>query len=201
MTATGTSTPVITLSQANGAGGGTLTLTSSGSVTLINTDGVINISGTGGATNLTYSTTTNTITVISDTGTDATLPAATQSDAGVLNTVDKIKIDNLWNTTVQTLTTTTPTWNATNGINAKITLIGNTTITLSNLVAGMTGNLTVTNAATLYTLTFSGYTNKLSNGIYSAANQAILSGDSKIDMISWYYDGTYLIWNGSQNYR
>lgn len=105
------------------------------------------------------------------------------------------------NIAVQTLTGVTPTWNADNGINAKLNLSGNTTITLSNLVAGTSGNVAITNAATVYTLTFSGYTNKISPAIYSAVNRVITSGGSKIDVFSWYYDGTYLFWNGTNGYN
>lgn len=105
------------------------------------------------------------------------------------------------NKTVQNLSGTTVSWNVTNGINSAITLSGNTTITLSNLVAGTSGNLSVTNPATLYTLTVSGYTNKISPSAYLASNQLKVSGSSKLDIFSWYYDGTYLWWNGGQDYK
>lgn len=105
------------------------------------------------------------------------------------------------NFNVQSLSGTAPTWNASSGMNATITLTGNTTITLSNLVAGTSGNLTVINAASVYTLTISGYTNKISPSVYSSSNILVTSGNSKIDVFSWYYDGTYLIWNGGNNYR
>ena len=102
---------------------------------------------------------------------------------------------------VQPLSGTTVSWDVTNGINAAITLSGNTTITLSNLVAGTSGNLSVINPATLYTLTISGYTNKISPSAYLASNQLKVSGSSKLDVFSWYYDGTYLWWNGGQDYK
>lgn len=105
------------------------------------------------------------------------------------------------NFSVQSLSGTAPTWNASSGMNATITLTGNTTITLSNLVAGTSGNLTVINAASIYTLTVAGYTNKISPSVYSTTNRLVTSGNSKIDVFSWYYDGTYLIWNGGNNYR
>jgi len=166
------------------------------------TDGTLSTTtSSSGATNLSTTQATSTVTVNSDTGTDAIIPAATQSLAGVLNTVDKTKIDNLWNTSVQSLSGTTPTWNATNGINATITLSGNTTITLSNLVSGMTGNIRVTNAASVYEITVSGYTNKISPSVYTTANKLATSGNSKIDVFSWWYDGTILIWNGSNDYK
>lgn len=137
-----------------------------------------------------------------------TLPTASTSVLGgvkvdgtsitILNGV--ISAQNI-NFTVQTLSGTTPTWDINNGFNAKITLSGNTTITLSNLTAGSTGNLTVTNPATGYIVTVSGYTNKISQTIYYATNQFYTSGASKVDAYSWYYDGTYLIWNGGLDYK
>lgn len=51
--------------------------------------------GGGGATNLTFSRDGTTVTVISDTGTDAALPAATGSLAGVLTAADKTKLDGI----------------------------------------------------------------------------------------------------------
>ena len=49
--------------------------------------------GGGGSTNLSTTTSTTTLTVNSDTGTDAVLPAATTSVAGVLTASDKTKLD------------------------------------------------------------------------------------------------------------
>jgi len=98
---------------------------------------------------------------------------------------------------VQTITNAL---DANSGLSAIMTLTANTTITFSNLIAGQSGNLTVTNTATLYTLTFAGYTNKISPAVYRASNSVIVSGGSKIDVFSWYYDGVYLFWNGTNNY-
>ena len=47
----------------------------------------------GGATNLTFSRNATTLTVLSDTGTDAVLPAATSSLSGVMSAADKAKLD------------------------------------------------------------------------------------------------------------
>lgn len=52
---------------------------------------------TGPPTNLTTSVNSTTVTVTSDTGTDATIPAATTTDAGVLTAADKSTIDGLGN--------------------------------------------------------------------------------------------------------
>lgn len=51
--------------------------------------------GGGGSTNLSTTTSTTTLTVNSDTGTDAVLPAATPSVAGVLTAADKTKLDGI----------------------------------------------------------------------------------------------------------
>lgn len=50
-------------------------------------------SPSAGTTNLTFSRTATTVTVVSDTGTDAVLPVATVTDAGVLSAADKVKLD------------------------------------------------------------------------------------------------------------
>lgn len=52
------------------------------------------ISGTG-TTNLTFSRNSTTVTVISDTGTDAALPSADATNAGVMLSADKVKLDAL----------------------------------------------------------------------------------------------------------
>lgn len=53
--------------------------------------------GGGGATNLTFSRTASSVTVESDTGTDATIPSASTTQAGVLTASDKLKLDGLTN--------------------------------------------------------------------------------------------------------
>lgn len=103
--------------------------------------------------------------------------------------------------TTQGLNGLTPTWNALAALNAGITLSGNTTITLTNLTAGASGNLTVINPATAYTITFAGYTNKISPAIYTSANTVTASGGSKFDVFSWYYDGSAVFWNGTKDYK
>jgi hypothetical protein len=51
--------------------------------------------GGGGATNLTYIASATNGTIVSDTGSDATIPQATITDAGLLIPADKIKLNNL----------------------------------------------------------------------------------------------------------
>jgi hypothetical protein len=55
----------------------------------------LNAVGSGGATNLSTSAAATTVTVASDTGTDATLTAATASVAGILTASDKNKLDGI----------------------------------------------------------------------------------------------------------
>ena len=105
------------------------------------------------------------------------------------------------NTTVQTLTGTAPAWNVTNGIHATLTVSGNTIITMSNCVAGTSGNITVTSPATAYTLKFTGYTRAVSPVLTPSAGVVTLSGGSNVDEFSWYYDGTYLVINGTKDYE
>lgn len=106
-----------------------------------------------------------------------------------------------WNLSVQSFSGTSISWNVQNGQNATITLSGNTTITLSSLIAGMEGSITITNSSTAYSLSFAGYTNKIHDSVYSSANTVQTSGSGRIDSYSWRYDGTYVIWNGGKYYH
>ena len=100
----------------------------------------------------------------------------------------------------QQLSGTTVTYDMEDNANANITLTGNTIITFASLKQGMSGNLTVINPATVYTLTFAGGTIKINPSIYVAAGQVITSGSDKIDVFSWYYDGAYIFINGTNGY-
>ena len=66
------------------------------------------------------------------------------------------------------------------------------TITMSNLVSGQSGILSVTNAATQYNITFSGYTFKIGQAVRSALNVVTTSGGSLYDEFEWYYNGSYV---------
>lgn len=103
-----------------------------------------------------------------------------------------------WNHTYQSLSGTTVTYNASNGINANITLSGNTTINMSNVQAGMVGNITIINDGTARQLTFTGYTFKISLKIRGGTNMA-WSSATGFDKFSWDYDGTRLTITGEYN--
>ena len=105
-----------------------------------------------------------------------------------------------WNYSVQALSGTSPSWSASSGLNATLTLYGNTTITLSNLVAGQSGNIRITNASTAYTLSFSGYTYEISPSVWSTGDTVLTSGGSRTDCFSWWYDGVVVLINGTLGY-
>ena len=198
-----------TSTNLSGGSAGTLPYQSAANTTAMlaaGTSGQLLVSGGAGSPAWSTPNATGTLPiVVASGGTTApviSINPATQFSAGSLSAADKIKLDNFPNLAVQALSGTTPSWNGLNGINATITLTGNTTISIGNLQAGASGNLTVTNAATAYTLTFSGYSNRINPGIYSGvASSVTTSGSSKVDVFSWYYDGTSLFWNGTLSYQ
>ena len=104
-----------------------------------------------------------------------------------------------WNHGYQDLSGTTINYNVANGINANITLSGNTTINMSNVQAGMVGSITLINDASIRTLTFSGYTFKISAKIRNTTNSAFSSGSSRIDKFTWDYDGVRFSITGEYN--
>lgn len=133
-------------------------------------------------------------------GIGTTTPTEALDVNGNILASGEVTADNI-NTTVQSLSGTTVTWNASSGHHAKITLSGNTTITMSNLVAGTTGNLTVTNPSTAYDITFSGYTILISPMLGASGDTIEMSGASEKDVLSWYYDGTQVFINGTFSYE
>lgn len=99
----------------------------------------------GGGANLTFSRTATTVTVISDSGTDAVLPAATTALAGVSSAADKTKLDN-----IEALADVTDTANvgaATDGAAAKATPVDADTFPLNDsAAAGALKKVTFLNA-------------------------------------------------------
>jgi len=171
------------------------------------------------ATNLTYTPSAMNGIVVSDTGTDATIPAGSTTNASLMLPADKTKLDGLvantmttgwvakwdgtkfidfYNPSIQTLSGTTPTWNVNNGVNATLTTTGVTTITMSNLVAGTGGYLTVSNGgSTAYYITFSGYTFKVSRAVWKTGDQCYVSGSTKTDIFHWSYNGSSVTISGT----
>nr|WP_319265316.1 hypothetical protein [uncultured Draconibacterium sp.] len=110
----------------------------------------------------------------------------------------QFNICNCWNYGVQAITTT---WNVDDGLHATTTLSGDVSIAFQNLEPGMTGNLTVTNAATVYNITFTGYTIEIAPYLTHTGDAIEMSGSSARDVLSWYYDGTRIIVNGTLGYE
>jgi len=110
-----------------------------------------------------------------------------------------------WNYGVQALSISsgTTTWSALSGLNGTISLSDSTIITMTNIVAGMTGNLTVTNASTAHMIQFTHATASVyvSPSLIVSNNKIQMTGSSKVDVLSWYYDGSKLIINGTLNYN
>ncbi len=101
---------------------------------------------------------------------------------------------------VQSFSGTSITWNVGSGCNATLTITGNTTVSFSNLVAGASGNLTVTCSGSGYAITFtaagvSPYLNADSGAISTTATSGA------IDVYSWYYDGANVLINGTKGYE
>lgn len=93
----------------------------------------------------------------------------------------------------QTLTGTTPTWNIKSGIDAKITLSGNTSITLTNIYPGAAGTLYITNAIAVYKVKFVGYSCSIKGPDLIIDSSGIeCSGSSKEDSFTWKWDGVRL---------
>jgi len=99
---------------------------------------------------------------------------------------------------VQNLSGTTPTLNTTIGKHGKITLSGNTTITLSNLVAGRSGNITIHCGGTQRTVQFAGYTIDVAPVLYPDGSEVVTIYANSRNVLSWYYDGDYVFINGTR---
>ena len=143
---------------------------------------------------------------LSGTGTRIVTASSTGQLTPITNASGFLKNDgsgnfSYWNPSVQSLSGTTPTWTTTSGVNAKITITAATTIYMMGLVSGQTGNITITNPATAYKLKFTGYTLKISPALTADSGGILLSGSSKTDVLSWYYDGDYVIINGTLSYQ
>jgi hypothetical protein len=88
-----------------------------------------------------------------------------------------------------------------------ITPTANCIIALSDLSAGMSGNISVVNPGAAYTIHFHNLTThseddayvRVASNIRSAAATVTVTA-SGYDCYSWYYDGTYLFINGTKGY-
>ncbi len=100
----------------------------------------------------------------------------------------------------QTLTDgATITYSISSGYNAKVTLGGNRTLSITNAAAGDYGTLIVTQDGTgSRTLTLPG-SSKVING--GSGSVTLTTTASAIDVLSWFYDGTNYFWTYGKNYN
>lgn len=125
--------------------------------------------GGGGATNLSTTTSTTTLTVNSDTGTDAVLPAATPSVAGVLTAADKTKLDGIAAGATANANTDTLAEGSTNKYFTEIRV-------LATLLAGFTLIAGGTVSAADSLLVAVGKLQKQVNDLFSGKQDALVSG-------------------------
>lgn len=101
------------------------------------------------------------------------------------------------NDAVQSLTGTTPTYNVDAGTDATITISGNTSFSMQNLVAGMSGTIYITNPVTVYKIKFLGYNLNVAANLTYDANGITLKGLSIPQSIGWKYIGGVLLIHGT----
>lgn len=130
-------------------------------------------------------------------GTNATIPLATSTNAGLMPPGVTA-----WNQSVQTLTSTVDTLDVDDGLHGTLSISGNSDIRFENLIAGMSGNITVNCSATNDSLSFSNATVIFSPSIGSVSGKIPVSvGAGKKDCYSYWYDGTQVIINGTKDYE
>jgi hypothetical protein len=105
-----------------------------------------------------------------------------------------------YTSTFQTLTFgATITWDQTKGSTSAVTLTGNATLSITNIVAGMYGLIRVTQDATgSRTLTLPAGSKVINGG--SGAVTLTATG-SATDVLSYFYDGTNYYWTVGYNYN
>jgi len=91
-------------------------------------------------------------------------------------------------------------WNMRKGYNAKVTLAGNRTLQIDQLTPGDYGTLEIVQGSggnrtlTLPTL----YTNKVANG--GTGVLTLSTVEQQIDIATFYYNGSYLLWTLSTDF-
>jgi len=91
-------------------------------------------------------------------------------------------------------------WDISAAYNAKVTLAASRTLSVNNLVRGDYGTLEVIQGGTgSYTLTLpTSPVSKVANG--GAGAITLTAAVGSVDVLSFYYDGTNLLWNASLNF-
>lgn len=104
-----------------------------------------------------------------------------------------------YSSTLQTLSSGAITWDQTKGATAAVTLTGNSTLTITNAIAGMYGLIKVKQDATgSRTLTLPAGSKVINGG----AGLVILTTIANaVDVLSYFYDGTNYFWTIGYNYN
>jgi hypothetical protein len=104
-----------------------------------------------------------------------------------------------YTSTIQTLTSGAISWDQTKGATATVTLTGNSTLSITNIVAGMYGLIKVKQDATgSRTLTLPAGS-KVINGGGGAVT--LTTAANAVDVLSYFYDGTNYFWTIGYNYN
>ncbi|MBB6500846.1 hypothetical protein [Pedobacter cryoconitis] len=100
---------------------------------------------------------------------------------------------------LQTLSSGTITWDQTKGATATVTLTGNSTLTITNAIAGMYGLIKVKQDATgSRTLTLPTGSKVINGG---GGLVTLTTTANAIDVLSYFYDGTNYFWTIGYNYN
>jgi len=104
-----------------------------------------------------------------------------------------------YTSTIQALTSGTITWDQTKGATATVTLTGNSTLSITNAVAGMYGLIKVKQDATgSRTLTLPAGSKVINGG---GGVVALTTAANAVDVLSYFYDGTNYFWTVGYNYN
>jgi hypothetical protein len=104
-----------------------------------------------------------------------------------------------YTSTIQTLTSGAIAWDQTKGATATVTLTGNSTLSITNAVAGMYGLIKVKQDATgSRTLTLPAGSKVINGG---AGVVTLTTAANAVDVLSYFYDGTNYFWTVGYNYN
>ena len=123
--------------------------------------------------------------------------------ASTTSTGSQVLADNGWTsknnvyTAFQSLTSgAAVTWDMTNGYNAKITLAHDATLSVTNLVNGMSGCLIITMGVASKTLDL-----PANSKLLGATSLVLTSAINSVDILTFTYDGKTLYWALGANYQ
>ena len=154
------------------------------------------IGGSGAVTSV-----TGTAPIISSGGTTPaiSISAATTSAAGSMSAADKTKLDGFRSITPQSITTSA---SCATYCNFYTSASGSKTITFSNLIEGLSGQVEVSySAASVITFAASGYTVMVASNIYNGTTGQVTSKSSGTAIYSYYVRNLKIYINGTQTYN